>query len=296
MFGRIPLQAYTELKAKNFTFIDLFAGIGGFHVALKTLGGKCIMACEIDKYARKTYLSNHPLPESKFFLDINDIKSQDIPEHDILCAGFPCQPFSQAGLRGGFSDSRGTLFFNILAILETKRTKAFFLENVRHLKKHNNGQTFLKMKEEIENLGYNFLDFTVKASDHGLPQLRTRLFMIGFRSKGQLETPKTRELQITLSDILGGNCERSMGYTLRVGGRKSPLLSRHNWDGYIVDGKEIRLTVEQAAAMQGFPGDFNFPVTEKEAMKQLGNSVAIPAVQDYAAKILEVLINKGDLC
>lgn len=276
-------------NAPRFTFVDLFAGIGGFHEALSKLGGKCVAACEIDQNARKTYIHNHEMDENKFFSDINDVQIKEIPKHDILCAGFPCQPFSQAGFKKGFKDNRGILFFNILKIIEEKRPKAFFLENVRHLKNHDGGKTFKRIKNELEDLGYSFFDFIVHAKDHGLPQPRPRLFMIGFKSKNIFSPPKTRKLKTTMSDIMKGKCDREIGYTLRVGGRKSPLSGRHNWDGYIVDGKERRLTIEEASAMQGFPKRFYFPVSEKEAMKQLGNSVAIPAVKDYAKQILKTL-------
>ena len=110
--------------------------------------------------------------------------------------------------------------------------------------------------------------------------------MIGFSDGAAYEPPPQRELTLTMGDILGGHCTRDIGFTLRVGGRKSPISGRHNWDGYVVDGEERRLTVHEAARMQGFPADFTFPNSEKEAMKQLGNSVAVPAIQDYASNIL----------
>lgn len=113
--------------------------------------------------------------------------------------------------------------------------------------------------------------------------------MIGFRSKANFTAPKAKKLKLTMSDIMGGNCEREIGFTLRVGGRKPPLSCRHNWDGYIVDGKEERLSIAQALAMQGFPKGFHFHVSNTQAMKQLGNSLAIPAVKDYTKKILETL-------
>jgi DNA (cytosine-5)-methyltransferase 1 len=266
------------------TFIDLFAGIGGFHQAFADLGAKCVFASEIDENAKKTYLSNHKV--DTFVGDINDIEPHDIPDHDILCAGFPCQPFSQAGFKKGFDDTRGTLFSNILNILIAKQPSAFFLENVRHLKKHDDGKTFAIIKNKIEGAGYSFYDFIVHAKHHGVPQFRPRLFMIGFKNKTCFAAPNQRELKITMSDILGGECSREIGFTLRVGGRGSGINSRHNWDSYLVDGEVRRLTVKQGAAMQGLPPEFIFPVSEREAMKQLGNSVAIPAVRDYAERIL----------
>ena len=125
-------------NSKKVTFIDLFAGIGGFHIALSNLGAECVMACEIDETASTVYRMNHSPVDMK--RDITQVEADDIPDHDILCAGFPCQPFSQGGFKKGFEDTRGTLFFNILKILETKKPSAFFLENVRHIKKTQTGK------------------------------------------------------------------------------------------------------------------------------------------------------------
>lgn len=272
---------------EKITFIDLFAGIGGFHIALSNLGAECVMACEIDETASTVYHMNHNPVSMK--RDITQVEVDEIPDHDILCAGFPCQPFSQSGFKKGFEDTRGTLFFNIMQILETKRPRAFFLENVRHIKNHDEGRTMRTIERSICELGYSFQSFIVRASDHGLPQHRPRCFMIGFANGQEIMPPEKRELKKTMSDILGEYCEREIGFTLRVGGRKSPIDGRHNWDGYVVDGKPRRLSVREAAAMQGFPPDFIFLNSEKQAMKQLGNSVAIPAVQDYAEKIVKVL-------
>lgn len=268
----------------SFTFIDLFAGIGGFHLALEQLDGHCVFASDINRHARTTYLQNHT-PDI-FDEDISKVPPSVIPDHDILCAGFPCQPFSQAGYKKGFSDVRGTLFFNIMEIIREKRPKAFFLENVRHLKNHDNGSTFRTIEGMLIEEGYSFHPFIAKGTDHGLPQPRPRLFMIGFRDNSLYTPPEKRDNYITMSMILGGACPRDIGFTLRVGGRHSPINGKHNWDGYVVDGVPRRLTVREAAAMQGFPDNFIFPASEREAMKQLGNSVAVPAIHDYAANIV----------
>jgi DNA (cytosine-5)-methyltransferase 1 len=276
-----------QKKEPIVTFIDLFAGIGEFHIALSNLGAKCVMACEIDEAARTIYKVNHN-PEM-MHEDITTLELDAIPDHDLLCAGFPCQPFSQGGFKRGFHDTRGTLFFNIHQILKHKKPKAFFLENVRHIKNHDGGNTMKIIESCITELGYSFHSFIVRASDHGLPQHRPRCFMVGFANGQEFSPPKRRELEKTMSDILGGECPRDIGFTLRVGGRHSPITGRHNWDGYIVDGEARRLSIKEAAAMQGFPEDFVFPNSQKEAMKQLGNSVAIPAIQDYAKEILASL-------
>ncbi len=276
----------------QFTFIDLFAGIGGFHVALDSIGGKCTFACEIDKSARETYKTNHKIADDIFASDITKVESSDVPEHDVLCAGFPCQPFSQAGFKKGFNDIRGTLFFDIARIIDTKRPKAIFLENVQHLLKHDEGKTFKKIKEVItQDLGYSFYHKVVRASDFGVPQNRPRLFMVGFKNDDakSFRFPDSITLVTTMSDILKGKCNKKIGYTLRVGGRGSKIDDRRNWDSYLVDNKIRRITPVEGLLMQGFPADFKLPSSQTQAMKQLGNSVAVPAVLAVAKQILNYL-------
>jgi DNA (cytosine-5)-methyltransferase 1 len=284
----------------EYTFIDLFAGIGGFHIALHNLGSRCVFISEFDKYARQTYEHNFSkivpdlISSDNFAGDITKINAKDIPEFDILCAGFPCQPFSVAGYKKGFDDTRGTLFFDIARIIKEKKPQAFILENVKGLFIHNNGQTLLRMKEVLESLGYSFFYKILKADDYGVPQNRQRLLMVGFRNKAiEFEFPKPFPLKTTMSDILGGNCPKTVGYTLRVGGRGSGMGDRRNWDTYLVDGKEVRLKPQHALKMQGFPDDFHFPVSEAQAMKQLGNSVAIPMIQAVAEQVFISLNNKN---
>ena len=286
-------------------FIDLFAGIGGFHLALHDLGHECVFASEIDKNARITYKENFIRRSPSLFannayndniLSITD-PSTEIPDFDILCAGFPCQPFSQAGFKRGFSegkDDRGNMFFNICSIIEAKRPRAFFLENVRHILKHDNGRTFSIIKEHLEEkLGYSFAFKVVKASDHGLPQFRPRVFMVGFRGDmpemPEFVFPQPTPLIMTMSDVWTGSCSREVGFTLRVGGKGSGINDRRNWDAYIVDGEERTLSPQQGLRMMGFPQDFKFSVSKTQAMKQLGNSVAVNAVRATAEKIVDYL-------
>lgn len=292
---------------KKIKFIDLFAGIGGFHMALHNVGAECVFASEIDKHARETYQTNFEKKSPSLFkndlfnTDITTIKEEDIkhsiPDFDVLCGGFPCQPFSQAGFKKGFEDDRGNLFFHIAKIIEKKEPKAFFLENVRHLLNHDNGRTFKTIKSIIEkDLGYSFYSQIIKASDFGLPQHRPRIFLVGFKNdhlkddeERKFQFPKPIKLKKTMSDIWGGDCERDVGLTLRVGGRSSHIDDRRNWDGYWVNGEVKRLTPKEGKAMQGFPEEFIFPGTNAQAMKQLGNSVAVPAVQAIAESIMEYL-------
>ncbi len=294
-------EPYVQVRPKHvsFKFIDLFAGIGGFHLALHSLGAACVFASEWDKDARKTYehnlnsISPELFAAARFAGDVTQVNPADIPDFDILCAGFPCQPFSQAGFKKGFDEVRGTLFFDIVKIIKEKQPQAFFLENVRHLLKHDDGKTFAIIKKMLEDeLGYSFYHTIVKASDFGLPQHRPRLFMVGFKEKSiQFQFPKPIPLQKTMSDIWGGACSREIGFTLRVGGKGSPIDDRRNWDSYLVDGVVKRIGSEQGKAMQGFPADFEFPVSPTQAMKQLGNSVAIPAIRAVAEQIIRALKN-----
>ncbi len=286
-------QYFLSNETKPITFIDLFAGIGGFHIALHNLGLDCVFASEWDNKARETYEYNNKIlsPElfqkEKFVGDITKINPADIPDFDILCAGFPCQPFSQAGFKKGFEEVRGTLFFNIVDIIKSKQPKAFFLENIRHLLNHDDGKTFNVIKDIITNrLGYSFNYKIIKASDFGLPQHRARLLMVGFRDGEEFEFPDPVKLKLTMSDIWGGKCEKKIGYTLRVGGRGSKITDRRNWDSYLVDGKIKRLSSNEGLKMQGFPDYFKFPVSETQAMKQLGNSVAIPVIEAVAKSII----------
>ncbi len=286
------------MSKKRVKFIDLFAGIGGFHLAFHNNGADCIFASEWDKEARKTYITNFKkispeLFEENFIGDINSIKNikKEIPDFDILTGGFPCQPFSNAGHRKGFDDTRGTLFFNIAEILRVKKPKAFFIENVRGLLNHDNGKTFEVIKNTIEkDLGYSFYYQIVKASDYGLPQLRPRLYMVGFKNKKiKFKFPEIIPLKKTMSDVWGGKCSREVGFTLRCGGRGSTIDDRRNWDSYMVNGKVKRLSPKEGKRMQGFPDNFEFPVSETQAMKQLGNSVAVDAIQAVAKEIIKLL-------
>ena len=292
--------------SRQLKFIDLFAGIGGFHLALKSIGMKCVFTSEIDKYARQTYEANFKdkyLKDPNLFTgDIWKVDYKNIPNFDILCGGFPCQPFSQAGYKRGFKDNKdANLFFAILEILKKKKPTVFFLENVRHLKNHDSGKTFKIIYKSLQNLNYSFDYKIIKASDFGLPQHRPRVYMVGFykpRLKNMFKElsftfPKEIPLKKTMSDIFGkfvakelnSNDERKVGFTLRVGGGKSPIQDRRNWDGYIVNNKIVRLKPKQGLQMMGFPKSFRLPVSDNQAMKQLGNSVAVNVVKEIGKEI-----------
>lgn len=300
----------------KYTFIDLFAGIGGFHYAFHELGARCLFVSEWDNYARATYKYNFQKiqpnlfkDEKKYFIgDIHDVSDlpedkmrKAIPDFDILTGGFPCQPFSQAGKKRGFNDTRGTLFHEIKKILKAKKPVAYFLENVRNLEKHDGGKTIEIIENDLHSLGYSFFKQVIRGSDFGLPTHRPRLYMVGFfgdpNNKINFEFPKPdlNIKKITLKKIFNGVCTydkrgtrvREIGFTLRVGGRGSTINNRHNWEYYWVNGKEHRINIKEAQLMMGFPKSFKFPdIPESQKMKQLGNSVAVNAIKATAEQIL----------
>lgn len=289
-------------------FIDLFAGIGGFHLAFHDVGAECVFASEIDTEARKTYKTNLESISPRIFNeknnvldlyndDIRKIEPDLVPDHDILCAGFPCQPFSQAGHKRGFNEQnedRGNMFFIIRDIIRAKRPKCIFLENVRHLLKHDNGRTFSIIMDVLTNdLEYDVYYKIVKASDYGLPQHRPRIFIVGFRKEDNrfwnFEFPKPIPLKFTMSDVWQDKCDRDIGFTLRVGGGGSGINDRRNWDSYMVNGVVKKIGPIEGKKMMGFPDWYNFPVSKVQTMKQLGNSVAVDAVREVAKSIINYM-------
>lgn len=200
----------------KFTFIDLFAGIGGMRIAFENLGGKCVFSCEIDKYAQKTYELNF---NEKPYADITKINEHDIPNHDVLVAGFPCQAFSIAGKRAGFNDTRGTLFFDVARIIKAKRPKTFFLENVKGLVNHHGGKTLETILAVLrEDLGYIVpKPQIINAKDFGVPQNRERIFIVGYRSDLNIKEedfnyPKPRAVHSCIKDILEENVVNAKYY------------------------------------------------------------------------------------
>ncbi len=187
---------------QGFTFIDLFCGIGGFHCALSSLGGRCVFASDIDKFAKDVYRNNYGLAPQD---DITKILVEDIPEHDIICAGFPCQPFSISGNQKGFDDPRGKLFFNVVKIAKHHSPKVIFLENVKNFEKHNNGKTLKRVKRELKKIGYTVYSEVLSASDYGVPQARKRIYIVAFRNdidSSQFSFPKPSTTFRVLEDIL----------------------------------------------------------------------------------------------
>lgn len=187
---------------KGYTFIDLFAGLGGFRLALESLGAKCVYSNEWDKFAQEVYNDNFgDVPEG----DITQVDESTIPNHDILCAGFPCQAFSISGKQRGFDDSRGTLFFDVARIVKAKRPKVVFMENVKNFAAHDNGNTLRVVKQTMEELGYTFYQKVLNAVDYGIPQKRERIYMVCFRDDLNIKGftyPKGFSLEKHVEDFL----------------------------------------------------------------------------------------------
>lgn len=189
----------------KYKFIDLFAGIGGFHYALSSYGAKCVFASEWDKYAAETYEINFNI---KPHGDITLIDESLIPNHDILCGGFPCQAFSISGKQKGFEDIRGTLFFDIARIISYHKPKVIFLENVKNLAKHDNGNTFQTILKTLDEIGYNVFSKVLNSSNFGLPQNRERVYIVGFEksiNSNNFKFPENLNIPISLENILEEN-------------------------------------------------------------------------------------------
>jgi DNA (cytosine-5)-methyltransferase 1 len=258
-------------------FVDLFCGMGSFHYSFKKFNWECVMACDINNTVKNTYKENYGITPLD---DVTLIDPSTIQDYDILCAGFPCQPFSQCGYRKGFEDKRGTLFFNIMKFVTFHKPKFIILENVQGLLSHDKGETFNKIKNEIESNGYLLEYKVLKCSDYGLPQMRKRLFIIGIRNDivkdfriGSILNLKEYEKKTILKDFLGKNFEKNIAYTIRCGGKRSPINDKHNWDGYVVDGKEYRLSIEDCLKLQGFDNTFKLCGNVGDQWKQLGNTI-----------------------
>lgn len=307
----------------RYKMIDLFAGIGGTRLGFTQTGAvNVVFSDEFNKFSQKTYKANFgEMPAG----DITEINEEDIPNHDILVGGFPCQAFSLAGLKQGFDDTRGTLFFEIARILKAKRPKAFLLENVKNLLSHDKGNTFKVIYKTLTDMNYAVFYKVLAAREFGVPQNRERIYIVGF-DKNQVpnfnefhypEPPKspTRlgdilepqvDLKYTISDKLWEgfierkkrNAEAGKGFGYSLFNADSPYVSTIS-ARYYKDGSEIlieqtdrnprRLTPREAARLQGFPEEFIIPVSDTQAYRQFGNSVAIPVVHAIAEQLIAVL-------
>ena len=310
-------------KKAEFSMIDLFAGIGGTRLGFYQTGKvKNVFSSEFNKFSQKTYYANFgEHPEG----DITKINAKNIPDHDILVAGFPCQAFSQAGKKLGFEDTRGTLFFDVARILREKRPAAFFLENVRNLKSHDHGRTFKVIMNTLKSLNYSVQYALFKARDFGAPQNRERIYIVGFnrdkvRNPEQFKfpippKPKTRvgdilenkvDEKYTISDKLWtGHQRRKHENKLKGKGFGYSLINadtpytRTLSARYYKDGSEIlieqkgknprKLTPREASRLQGFPENFIIPVSDTQAYKEFGNSVCVLTIHAIAKKMVRFL-------
>lgn len=282
-----------DKKEDKIKFIDLFCGIGSFHYSFKKNGWKCVMACDITQAARNTYNENYKLMPLK---DICEIEPKNVENYDILCAGFPCQPFSQAGKHLGFDDERGTMFAQVMKFVKYHKPKVIVLENVQGLLNHDSGKTFKKIQEDIKNADYKITYKVIKCSDYGIPQMRKRLLIVGIRKdikiKGNIDdifNLKKYETDMTLSTYMNKNFEKDIAYTIRCGGKRSPIDDKHNWDGYIVDDEEYRLTIADALKLQGFSQDFILCGSESQKWKLLGNTIPTIFTEIIGKQINEIV-------
>ena len=324
-FSSLPFE---PPKKGKFNFIDLFAGIGGFRIGLEELGGKCVFSSEWDRHAKETYYQNYgevPFGDITKFTQENNSKPSEtraIPEHTILCGGFPCQPFSQAGKQRGFEDTRGTLFFDILTIAKERRPKVLFLENVKRLKGHDKGRTLTVILNSLQKLKYKAYVKVIKAYDHGVPQNRERIFIIAFADGWEFSFPKESRHSIY----------KNVGAILEKNPADKYTISKRMWDGhqrrlrehrdkgngfgyslfnakdeyvntisarYWKDGSEILieqkgenprvLTPRECARIQGYPEKFEPHHSKRHSYQQFGNSVAVPVIKAIGSEIIKSL-------
>jgi DNA (cytosine-5)-methyltransferase 1 len=306
-----------------FTFIDLFAGIGGMRIAFEKVGGECVFSSEWDKFAQQTYAANFgEIPHG----DITKVELSEVPRHDILIGGFPCQPFSHAGLKRGFEDTRGTLFFDVARIIDHRKPSMVLLENVKGFTTHDKGRTMAVVKETLEDLGYNVFHKVLNARDFGVPQNRERVFIVAINKKKMgsigFEYPKPRKVETKVGDILDSTVDEKYTLSNKLWAGHKRRLREHREKGngfgysmfnsqspytstisarYYKDGSEIlieqkndnprKLTPREAARLQGFPEKFKIPVSDNQAYKQFGNSVAVPVILAIAKNMVKLMEN-----
>ena len=310
--------------------VSLFCGIGGLDKGFIDAGYNVIWANDFDKYAVETYNANY---DTKAYLgDINEIKLEDIPAHDVLIGGFPCQPFSMMGEQRGFEDARGTLFFRIAEIIKyqidnDRKPKLVVLENVRALKTHDNGRTIEVIKRILsEELGYRVFDLVLNSADYGVPQTRNRMYLVCFSNQNvnEFTEPQHKKLDYELHDVLEHNVDEKYFLSDKIlktilsngtGGYKAkseidlkiarPLcatmakMHRACQDNYVTqNGKVRRLTPRECARLQGFDKmdtcEFTIPVSDSQAYKQFGNAVTVNVANAVAEKAKIILKNIGD--
>ena len=303
----------------KFKFIDLFAGIGGVRQSFESNGGKCVFSSEIDAFAKFTYYSNFGVVP---FGDITKIDANMIPDHDVLCAGFPCQPFSHIGKREGFDHpTQGTMFHEIVRIIEIKKTPVLFLENVPGLINHDDGNTLKVIIKTLKDMGYAVHHTVLDASQFGVPQKRKRFYLVAFlNQRTQFKFPEPPMLSKNIGDILETNIT---GYSISEHLQKTYLFKKDDGRPVLVDKNSVGaaktlvstyhkiqrltgifvrdgetgirlLTTNECKALMGFPNDFVIPVSRTQMYRQMGNSVVVPVVTSIAKQI-SLTFNKTDM-
>lgn len=302
-------EEWEDNKNKKYKFIDLFSGIGGIRKSFDSVGGGCVFSSEIDQHAQFTYYTNYGVVP---FGDITKIEADSIPDHDILCGGFPCQPFSNIGKREGFSHpTQGTMFHEVLKIIDSKSPRVVFLENVPGIVSHDNGQTLSVILDELEKRKYNCHYTLLNAKDFGVPQNRKRFYLVAFLDDVDFSFPTPPMINSDIGDYLENDIS---GYSISEHLQKSylfkkddgkPSLIDRNTKGhvktlvstyhkiqrltgtFVKDGETgIRLlTKNECKAIMGFPQDFVIPVSRTQMYRQMGNSVVIKVVSEIAKEI-----------
>jgi len=318
------VAARRKSTTKSFTFIDLFAGIGGMRIAFESVGGSCVFSSEWDKHAQKTYAANFgEIPHG----DITQIEPEDIPKFDVLLAGFPCQPFSSIGRRQGFDHpTQGTLFYDIVRIIDSKKPSAFLLENVEGLENHDNGRTIELINDSLWQLGYVVQRKVLDAADFRVPQHRRRTYIVGFRrrrfgSDFPMTWPKPSLSKIAVgphieSNVTGHSISKHLQevYIFKKDDDRPEIVSRstkqpvktlcasyhkiQRLTGTFVSGGETGLrllTKNECRAIMGFPEWFEVPATvsRTQMYRQFGNSVAVPVVKRIANQMSKVIAERG---
>ena len=298
----------SSVRKTKIRFVDLFCGIGGFRIAaekaasLLGVQAKCVFSSDIDEGCQEAYEANfHERPAG----DIAKIRVSKIPNHDLLLAGFPCQPFSIIGHRKGFDDARGTLFFEIARIIKSKKPATFVLENVKTLKGHNGGETLNRILESLSELGYNCDCRILNALDFGLPQKRERIFIVGTRKGEMLVWPNENVEMISLESVLEKEVSKKYFVSDHIRKKRlskhsptcEPTIWHENKGGhisaypfscalragasynYLLVNGERRLTPREMLRLQGFPDSFQIVCNDSQTRKQAGNSLPVPVAQ-----------------
>lgn len=309
----------------DWSFIDLFAGLGGFRLALESFGAKCVYSNEWDVPVQKVYKENFgETPDG----DITKVNEKDIPDHDILCAGFPCQAFSISGKQRGFEDSRGTLFFDVARIVKEKKPKIVFMENVKNFATHDNGKTLETVRMTMEELGYSFHQRVLNSVDYGIPQKRERIYMVCFRNDLKIDNfnfPRalkltkhvedyllddlslTENLYVDRPDIYYNDTEDNLYSnkpirlgTVNKGGQGERIYSTKGiaitfsaygggvfakTGGYLINGKPRKLHPRECARLMGYPDTYKISEKANQAYQQFGNSVVVDVLQYIGIEI-----------